>query len=205
MEPVVATDDAGYAIREEDLPVLEAEYDRLAAFYLKRRAEGRPFNFFHFNLNLDKATCLSKRLSGCGAGHEYLAVAPDGTLYPCHQFVGREGYAMGDVFIGEIDRGLRRKFREAHVFNKPDCADCWARLYCSGGCHANAHLFNGDIYEPYEIGCRLQKKRLECTLGIQAKIALEGRADQGNQADHADRPNRAGQIGREYWLGQAGF
>ncbi|MCL4517320.1 MAG: thioether cross-link-forming SCIFF peptide maturase [Firmicutes bacterium] len=176
MEPVVATGDAGYAIREEDLRVIEAEYDRLAGLYLQRRAEGNPFKFFHFNLNLEKATCLSKRISGCGAGHEYLAVAPDGTLYPCHQFMGREGYAMGNVFDGEIDPGLRRKFREAQVLNKPGCAGCWARLYCSGGCHANAQLFSGDIYEPYEIGCRLQKKRLECALGIQARIALE---DQG--------------------------
>ena len=172
VEPVVAKD-CDYAIEEKHLPQIFAEYEKLAAAYLKRRAEGRGFFFFHFNMDLSNGPCVAKRLSGCGAGHEYFAVAPNGDLYPCHQFVGRDQYLLGNVFDGVARKELPQHFRNAHVLNKEKCSDCWARFYCSGGCHANADLFNGTIYKPYEIGCELQKKRLECALLIQAKLALE--------------------------------
>jgi len=172
VEPVVAKD-APYELKEEHLPRLYEEYDKLAAEYLKRRAEGRGFFFFHFNLDINNGPCVAKRLSGCGAGHEYFAVAPNGDLYPCHQFVGRDAYKLGTIFDGVANEEMVRYFRQAHVLNKPECSRCWARFYCSGGCHANAELYNGDIRRPYEIGCKLQRKRIECAILIQARIALE--------------------------------
>lgn len=173
VEPVVAKD-APYGFTEEDLPRLYAEYDRLTEAYLQRHREGRGFFFFHFNMDLSNGPCVAKRLAGCGAGHEYYAVAEDGSLYPCHQFVGREKYRLGNVFDGvEKDSPWPQYFRESHVLNKKACRDCWARFFCSGGCHANADLFHGDIREPYELGCALQKKRLECAILVQAMLALE--------------------------------
>lgn len=172
MEPVVAKD-APYAIEEEDLPRIYAEYDRLAAAYMERHRAGHGFFFFHFNMDLSNGPCVAKRLSGCGAGHEYYAVAANGDLYPCHQFVGRDRYRLGSVFTGVTSPDIPPYFRESHVLNKPKCRDCWARFFCSGGCHANADLFHGNIREPYEIGCAIQKKRLECAIMIQAALALE--------------------------------
>lgn len=172
VEPVVAKD-CDYAIEEAHLPQIFAEYEKLAAAYLERRAQGNGFFFFHFNMDINHGPCVAKRLSGCGAGHEYFAVAPNGDLYPCHQFVGRDAYLLGNLFDGVVKKDLPQHFRNAHVLNKEKCRGCWARFYCSGGCHANADLFSGTIYEPYEIGCQLQKKRLECALMIQAKLALE--------------------------------
>lgn len=172
MEPVVEKE-AGYRITEEDLPRIFDEYEKLAGFYLEEYFAGRPFNFFHFNINLDGGPCLPKRLSGCGAGHEYFAITPEGDIYPCHQFVGREEYLLGNIDEGLKKPEISENFRNAHVLNKPDCMECWARFYCSGGCHANADLINGDIYKPYKIGCELQKKRLECAIGIQVAIAEE--------------------------------
>ena len=172
VEPVVAKD-APYAIEEADMPRVCAEYDRLTEAYLERRREGKGFFFFHFNMDLSGGPCVAKRLSGCGAGHEYYAVAANGDLYPCHQFVGREGYRLGSVFEGVTNKELPRYFRESHVLNKPKCKDCWARFFCSGGCHANADLFHGDIREPYEVGCAIQKKRLECAIRVQAELALQ--------------------------------
>ena len=169
IEPVVAKD-ADYALTVEHLPVLFGQYEKLAKEYLKRIQEGNGFDFFHFNLALDNGPCVSKRLRGCGAGHEYFAVAPTGELYPCHQFVGRDEYLIGTVFEGIKKPELMQKFKEAHVLNKPACKECWARFYCSGGCHANADLFHGTIDQPYELGCELQKKRLECAIMIQAKL-----------------------------------
>ena len=171
VEPVVGKD-ADYEIRSEHLPQLFSEYEKLAEEYLQRKLAGHGFEFFHFNLDIHHGPCVAKRLSGCGAGHEYLAVTPEGDLYPCHQFVGREGFRLGDVWEGVTNTVLPKEFRQAHVLNKDDCSKCWARFYCSGGCHANAQLMHGDIYQPYEIGCELQKKRLECALMIQAKLAL---------------------------------
>jgi len=176
VEPVIGRD-TDYALQEEHLPALFEQYDQLAKHYLSQRQAGNPYDFFHFNLNLNDGPCLAKRLNGCGAGHEYFAVTPRGDLYPCHQFVGREKYLMGNVFDGLSRPDLAQEFRQAHMLNKPDCRVCWARFYCSGGCHANAELFNFSITKPYSFGCELQKKRLECALMIQATLALKGGAD----------------------------
>ncbi len=172
MEPVVLKD-SPYGFGEEDLPKLFAEYDKLTEAYLKRRQEGKGFFFFHFNMDLSNGPCVAKRLSGCGAGHEYYAVAANGDMYPCHQFVGRDKYILGDIFHGIRDKAMPKYFRESHVLNKEKCVDCWARFFCSGGCHANADLFHGNIRQPYEVGCELQKKRLECAFVVQSSMALE--------------------------------
>ena len=168
MEPVVGEDTADYSIKEEDLPRVKAEYDRLAKLFIAREEEGRPFFFFHFNMDLWKGPCLPKRLRGCGAGHEYLAVVPNGDIYPCHQFVGREGYVIGNVYEGLKNFKMMRDFRMNHVFSKPECVDCWAKFFCSGGCHANNEAFVGDIHKPFHITCEIQKKRVECAMMIQA-------------------------------------
>ena len=168
MEPVVGEDTADYSIKEEDLPRVKAEYDRLAKLFIAREEEGRPFFFFHFNMDLWKGPCLPKRLRGCGAGHEYLAVVPNGDIYPCPQFVGREGYVIGNVYEGLKNFKMMRDFRMNHVFSKPECVDCWAKFFCSGGCHANNEAFAGDIHKPYHITCEIQKKRVECAMMIQA-------------------------------------
>lgn len=172
VEPVVAKD-VDYALHEKHLPELYRQYELLAEEYLARKMAGRGFEFFHFNLDINNGPCVAKRLSGCGAGHEYFAVTPEGELYPCHQFVGREEFLLGNVFDGIKKTELPQQFRKAHVLNKAECRDCWARFYCSGGCHANANLFNNDIEQPYKLGCELQKKRLECALMIQAKLAIK--------------------------------
>ena len=166
VEPVVAKD-APYGLCEAQLPELFAQYDLLAAEYLRRHRDGNGFDFFHFNVDLENGPCLTKRLSGCGAGHEYYAVTPDGDLYPCHQFVGRDDFKVGTVFAGIDQPDLCDEFRQAHVLTKPERRRCWARFYCSGGCHANAEAFHGSIHQPYELGCELQKKRLECAIAVQ--------------------------------------
>ena len=172
VEPVVGTTE-DYALQWEDLPVLFEEYDKLARVYLEKQLAGEGFNFFHYNVALDGGPCLNKRLAGCGAGHEYFAVTPEGDLYPCHQFVGREQYKLGDLQTGVVKPELVQDFRNAHILNKPECMQCWARFHCSGGCHANADLINGDIYKPYALGCELQRKRLECALLLQAVLSEE--------------------------------
>ncbi len=175
VEPVVAKD-APYGLSDENLPELYRQYDLLAAEYLKRHRQGRGFDFFHFNVDLEHGPCLAKRLSGCGAGHEYYAVTPEGDLYPCHQFVGRDGFKVGTVFSGLDQPDLCNEFRQAHVLTKAECRNCWARFYCSGGCHANADAFHGSIHKPYQLGCELQKKRLECAIAVQIglkRIAAE--------------------------------
>ena len=179
MEPVVLKD-SPLALREEHLPRIYEEYDRLTEAYLKRHREGKGFFFFHFNMDLSNGPCVAKRLSGCGAGHEYFAVAENGDLYPCHQFVGREGYKLGSIYDGVTNKELPQYFRESHVLNKEKCRDCWARFFCSGGCHANDDLFHGDIRKSYELGCELQKKRLECAIYVQAMLALE-KMEQGEK------------------------
>lgn len=171
VEPVVAKE-ADYEITESHLPKLFEEYDKLTKAYIDRKLSGNGFEFFHFNMDINNGPCVAKRLSGCGAGHEYFAVAPNGDLYPCHQFVGRNQYLLGNIFDGVTNKEMPKYFRQAHVLNKPECSKCWARFYCSGGCHANADLFNGDIKVPYEIGCKLQQKRMECAIMIQAKLAM---------------------------------
>jgi uncharacterized protein len=169
LEPVVALD-GPFALGDEHVPMILQEYERLAEFYLASRREGVPFNFFHFQVDLFSGPCLAKRLTGCGAGYEYLAVTPKGEIYPCHQFIGREGFLMGHVEEGGVDPSITRLFREAHLFNKEGCPDCWARYFCGGGCHANAHLFNGDIHKPHGGSCLLHKKRLECSFYIQSQL-----------------------------------
>ncbi|MDD4751722.1 MAG: thioether cross-link-forming SCIFF peptide maturase [Desulfitobacteriaceae bacterium] len=173
LEPVVALEGEDYRLREEDIPQLREEYLKLAQFYQRRKREGRPFTFFHFNLDLNHGPCLPKRLTGCGAGHEYMVVTPEGDLYPCHQFVGREDYKLGNLDSIELNEKLRKHFQNAHIYNKPQCCKCWARFFCSGGCHANAEAENHDIYQPYQLGCKLQKIRLECAIWLQVKEALD--------------------------------
>lgn len=172
VEPVVLKD-SPLALTEKHLPRIREEYDRLTEAYLERRRAGNGFFFFHFNVDLNNGSCVAKRLAGCGAGHEYFAVAENGDLYPCHQFVGRERYRLGNIFDGveESARHWLKYFRESHILNKPKCRECWAKFFCSGGCHANADLFHGDIRQPYEVGCEIQRKRLECAIYIQAKLA----------------------------------
>ncbi|MHB9057524.1 MAG: thioether cross-link-forming SCIFF peptide maturase [Bacillota bacterium] len=171
LEPVVGLEGDDYSLGPGDLARAEAEYDRLTAYYLGRLEEGRPLIFFHFELEDQNGPCLRKRATGCGAGHEYLAVTPDGELFPCHQFVGREGFKLGDVWRGVDRLDLVRTFASSNVFTKEECRHCWARFHCGGGCNANAHLINGDIAKPFAAGCRLQKKRLECALYLQYRKA----------------------------------
>lgn len=171
VEPVVAQEADDYAIREEDLPQLYEQYDALAKEIIRRKKEGDGFNFFHFMIDLEGGPCVAKRLSGCGSGTEYLAVTPWGDLYPCHQFVGNEKFLMGNVFEGIKNTGIRDAFKSCNVYAKEKCRDCFARFYCSGGCAANAYNFHGDIHDAYDIGCALQKKRVECAIMIQAALA----------------------------------
>lgn len=166
LEPVVAPPET-FGFSDEDLPFLEQEYEKLSLALLDRHNQGQFIDFFHFNVDLTGGTCIPKRIKGCGAGFEYLAVAPDGSLYPCHQFDGKAGFVMGNVFEGLKGDSLSKEFASAHVFAKEACKDCWARFYCSGGCHANAVGFSGSLLEPYQVGCRLQKKRLECAIWFQ--------------------------------------
>ncbi|NPV74656.1 MAG: thioether cross-link-forming SCIFF peptide maturase [Pelotomaculum sp.] len=172
VEPVVAPAEADYSLRDEDLPLLFAQYERLAGELLRFRQAGRAVSFFHFNIDLEGGPCLPKRLSGCGAGSEYLAVAPNGDLYPCHQFVGRKKYLMGNVTCGRFDTALAGLFRKAHIYSKEGCAACWAKFHCSGGCHANAEMFNGSIFKPHRRECLLIRKRLECAIYFKLMEAL---------------------------------
>lgn len=173
MEPVVAEDGEDYAIRREDLPKILEEYDRLAKEFIKRKKEGRGFNFFHFMLDLNAGPCVAKRMAGCGSGTEYLAVTPWGDLYPCHQFVGQEEFLLGNVDTGIVNEAVRDEFKLCNVYAKEKCRDCFARFYCSGGCAANAHNFTGSINGTYDIGCEMQKKRIECAIMIKAALADE--------------------------------
>lgn len=173
VEPVVAQETDDYAIREEDLPQLFEEYDSLAKEMVKRKKEGRDFNFFHFMIDLEGGPCVAKRLSGCGSGTEYLAVTPWGDLYPCHQFVGNEDFLMGNVTEGVKRTDIRDAFKGCNVYSKEKCKECFARFYCSGGCAANSYNFHGDIHNTYDIGCALQKKRVECAIMIKAAEALD--------------------------------
>ena len=173
MEPVVG-DDLSYAITEDDLPRIFKEYDTLAEFYLQRMDEGRPFIYYHFIMDLYRGPCIAKRLRGCGAGHEYMCVVPNGDIYPCHQFVGQDDYVIGNVYDGVTDTKLPALFRDMHVLNKPICCDCWAKFFCSGGCHANNIKYGGNIQTPYDLSCQIQKKRIECAMYIQAVLAMRG-------------------------------
>ena len=169
IEPVVLKS-GELAITKEDLPRIFEEYERLTEYYLEKAKSSDPFNFFHFNIDLSGGPCLHKRVAACGAGHEYLAVSENGELYPCHQFVGNDAYKMGNIREGVTNKALSGVFRNSHIFNKPKCEACFARYLCSGGCHANAENLNGDLLFPYEIGCEIQKKRIECALYILTEI-----------------------------------
>ena len=171
VEPVVAADTEEYAIREEDIPQIMEENDALAKEMIKREKEGKGFNFFHFMIDLTGGPCVYKRLSGCGSGTEYLAVTPWGDLYPCHQFVGNEDFLMGNVWDGIKATDIQDEFKCCNVYAKEKCRNCFARFYCSGGCAANSYNFHGTITDAYDLGCELQKKRIECAIMIKAAEA----------------------------------
>lgn len=168
IEPVVAPKEADYSIREEDVNQILEEYDILAKEFIKRKREGNGFNFFHFMIDLSQGPCIYKRMSGCGAGSEYLAVTPWGDLYPCHQFVGNEDFLLGNVYEGVNRDDLVSKFKKCNVYSRSECKDCFAKFYCSGGCAANSYNFTGDINSTYEIGCKMQRKRVECSIMLKA-------------------------------------
>jgi uncharacterized protein len=170
VEPVVAPDTEDYAIKEQDIDTLLEQYDVLAKDMIKRRKEGKGYNFFHFMIDLEGGPCVAKRLSGCGSGTEYLAVTPWGDFYPCHQFVGNEEFLMGNVDDGITREDIRDEFKLCNVYAKPKCKDCFAKFYCSGGCAANSYHFHGHINDAYDIGCELQRKRVECAIMIKAAL-----------------------------------
>ena len=173
MEPVVCAPGEKYALTEDDMPVLCRQYEILAENMLKRYREGDPITFYHYILDLKNGPCIYKRISGCGSGTEYMAVTPWGDLYPCHQFVGDERYKLGDIWNGVSNREVQDEFKLCNVYARPDCADCWARLYCAGGCAANALHATGDIKGVYEYGCRLFRKRIECAVMIQVALVTD--------------------------------
>ena len=166
MEPVVTDPTSPSALTEEDLPVLFEQYEELARLMVKRYNEGKPFTFYHYMLDLTCGPCIYKRVAGCGSGTEYLAVTPWGGLYPCHQFVGDPNYKMGDIYTGVTAAETRDKFAACNAYSRPECRDCWAKLYCSGGCAANSYHATGDIQGVYEYGCKLFKKRIECAIAV---------------------------------------
>lgn len=174
VEPVVGDESNPYALREEDLPKILDEYEKLAVEYSKMRVNNEPFRFFHFMVDLSQGPCVIKRMTGCGAGNEYLAITPEGDIYPCHQFVGQEEFKMGNVMADKVElpKEMQETFKEAHIYAKDECSKCWAKFYCSGGCHANAFNFNNDILKPYDLGCQMQRKRLECALMVEARVMM---------------------------------
>lgn len=178
VEPVVAARGTGFDLRREDLPALFAEYEKLALEYVKRYRESRGFNFFHFMIDLEQGPCLVKRIKGCGSGHEYLAVTPEGDLYPCHQFVGMEQFRMGNVDKSfDVDASISDMFRKQNIYTRQECMKCWARFFCGGGCAANDWQFSNCLDKPYDIGCELERKRVECALWIKAAESDMDQAD----------------------------
>ena len=173
IEPVVAPDEMDYALRTEHLNEVLKEYEDFSRQYIELKRNDPDFMFFHFMIDLDQGPCIIKRAVGCGAGSEYIAVTPEGEIYPCHQFVGEKEFLLGNLDLGISNTGLRERFKSANVYTKKECRECWARFYCSGGCHANAHYANGDILKPYEIGCEMEKKRIECALSVMASLSEE--------------------------------
>ncbi len=173
IEPVVLPDGDELALKEEHLDTIFEQYDKLTEEILRRKKEGNDFKFYHFAIDIDGGPCIYKRISGCGAGFEYIAVTPEGDIYPCHQFVGNEKFKLGTVFDKTIDQEISQSFKDAHIYNKAKCKDCWAKFYCSGGCQANNFNFNNSVLMPYELGCKMQKKRIECALRIKAEKFME--------------------------------
>lgn len=173
VEPVMADPEYDYAITDADIDRINAEYETLAQELEKIREKGGFVNFFHFMLDLDQGPCAIKRLRGCGSGNEYVAITPDGDIYPCHQFVGIKEFLMGNLHDGTFDLDIKKRFASTHVYAKEDCKNCWAKFYCSGGCNANNFLYEGDILKAHKLSCKLQKKRLECAIMLNVKKQLE--------------------------------
>ncbi len=176
VEPVMADPKEPYAITEADLPRIFKEYEVLAEKIAGIRKSGKFINFFHFMLDLDQGPCAIKRLRGCGCGNEYVAVTPDGDIYPCHQFVGVEEYKMGSLYDGSFNMEMKNDFARAHVYTKPECKKCWAKFYCSGGCNANNYIYQHDIRAAHKLSCQIQKKRLEVAIMMKA-VQLLGEAE----------------------------
>ena len=168
VEPVVTSEEMEYALREEHLEDVLKEYEKFSKKYIDIKKKDKDFYFFHFMIDLEQGPCIIKRSVGCGAGSEYLAVTPEGELYPCHQFVGELDFRLGTLDNGIEKEDLRDVFKKANIYNKEECSNCWARYYCSGGCHANAHYAHNDLMKPYALGCEMEKKRIECSISILA-------------------------------------
>ncbi len=173
MEPVVCSPDDPSALTDEDMPIVMEQYEKLANLMLERNKEGKPFTFYHYMIDLKGGPCIYKRVSGCGSGTEYMAVTPWGDLYPCHQFVGEEKFKLGDVWQGVTNTEIQSEFAACNVYTRPECNDCWAKLYCSGGCAANAYHATGSVNGIYKYGCDLFRKRMECAIMIEAAKALK--------------------------------
>ena len=173
VEPVSAEDGCGYELTEADLPTIFAEYDRLVDIMLERKKQGKAFTFFHFMVDLNQGPCVVKRLRGCGAGYEYVAVTPDGDSYPCHQFVGKEECKQGNVLEGTFNLDIAQRFASMNIYTREKCRDCWAKFYCSGGCSAANYNMNHDMNIPYELGCEMERKRLECAIYLKAADMME--------------------------------
>ncbi len=173
VEPVMSPETEPYALTAADLPKIFEEYDRLAKMIREITNKGKFINFFHFMMDLDQGPCVIKRLKGCGCGNEYVAISPDGDIYPCHQFVGIDDYKMGNVHEGSFDTAMKNDFASAHVYSKPACRDCWAKFYCSGGCNANNYLYKGDIRTSHELSCEIERHRVECAIALKAEKLLD--------------------------------
>ena len=174
MEPVVTKKGDPSELTEEDLPIVLEQYEKLAELMLEREKEGRPFTFYHYMIDLSGGPCIYKRISGCGSGTEYMAVTPWGDLYPCHQFVGDEKFKLGNIFDGVSNTAVQKEFADCNVYAREQCRDCWARLYCSGGCAANAYHATGSIRGVYEYGCKLFRKRMECAIAVAVAKSVDG-------------------------------
>ena len=177
MEPVVSSEETDYSLREEDLDKIYEQYEILAKEMIKRKKEGNPFTFYHYMIDLSEGPCIYKRITGCGSGTEYLAVIPNGDFYPCHQFVGDKKFLMGNVKDGIANKELRDEFKLCNVYSRKECKDCWAKLYCSGGCSANSYHTTGSINNVYDFGCKLFRKRIECAIMVKIAEAMEEMED----------------------------
>lgn len=175
MEPVVCQKGDVNELTEEDLPIVLSQYEKLAELMIEKDKEGEPFTFYHYMIDLTGGPCIYKRISGCGSGTEYMAVTPWGDLYPCHQFVGEEKFKLGDVFNGVNNTSIQKEFMDCNVYARKDCKDCWAKLYCSGGCAANAYHSTGSVAGVYEYGCKLFRKRMECAIAVAVSRTLKGK------------------------------
>ena len=175
MEPVVCAEGDPSALTDDDLPIVMEQYEKLAELMIERDKAGKPFTFYHYMIDLSGGPCIYKRISGCGSGTEYMAVTPWGDLYPCHQFVGEEKFKLGDIWQGVTNKETQCEFGNCNVYARPDCRDCWAKLYCSGGCAANAYHSTGSVNGVYEYGCKLFRKRMECAIMVAVDRALRGK------------------------------